>query len=62
MVDAPLDLKCNIDLRLAPNEKRSAWLTFADGPWQAALWCGPAPPEEGDKYLQPPFRCVIRIR
>jgi hypothetical protein len=52
MADAPIDLKCNIDLRLAPNEKEvPADLRGRPVASCSLVWTGPA--EAADRYLRP---------
>ena len=51
MADAPMDLKWNIDLRLAPNEKRvPADLRGRPVAGSSLVWTGSS--EEGEKHLQ----------
>jgi hypothetical protein len=52
MGDAPIDLKCNIDLRLAPNEKEvPADLRGRPVASCSLVWTGPA--EAADRYSRP---------
>jgi hypothetical protein len=52
MADAPIDLKWNIDLRLAPNGKEVPGdLRGRPVASSSLVWTGS--PEDGDKYLQP---------
>lgn len=52
MADAPIDLKCNIDLRLAPNEENIPGdLRGRPVASCSLVWTGA--PEAADKYLQP---------
>jgi hypothetical protein len=52
MADAPIDLKCNVDLRLAPNEKKVPGdLRGRPVASCSLVWTGP--PQAADKYLQP---------
>jgi hypothetical protein len=52
MAEAPIDLKCNIDLRLAPNKKEVPGdLRGRPVASSSLVWTGS--PESGRKYLQP---------
>ena len=60
MAEAPLDLKWNIDLRLAPMQTRYR-LSSADGRWPAVPWFGLVNPKPGVHIWSARFPCAARI-